>query len=157
MPTPVSWKKIKVFLNGYDAVKIDGLVEGFKHGFSIHYRGDTVSVDQKTLLSAKRNPNIVDAKLAKEIEKGRIAGPFDSAPFQNFKASPIGIVPKKVQGQFRLIHHLSYPKHSQMSINAGIPQEFKSVSYATIGDAISYLRNFGCGSFMAKTDIESAF
>ena len=112
---------------------------------------------KKTLLSAKRNPNIVDGKLDKELEKGRIAGPFDSEPFENFKTSPIGLVPKKIRSQFRLIHHLSYPKHSQISINAGIPQEFKSVSYATIGDAISYLRNFGSGSFMAKTDIQSAF
>ena len=76
---------------------------------------------KKTLLSAKRNPNIVDAKLAKELEKGRIAGPFDSELFENFKTSPTGLVPKKIQGQFRLIHHFSYPKHSQISINAGIP------------------------------------
>ena len=157
LPTPVSWKKLQRLLHGYDEIKADRLVEGFKKGFSIHFSGEIVSADQKTLLSAKRNPNIVDAKLAKELEKGRIAGPFDSEPFENFKTSPIGLVPEKIQGQFRLIHHLSYPKHSQISINAGIPQEFKSVSYATIGDAISYLRNFGCGSFMAKTDTESAF
>ena len=91
-------------------------------------------------------------KLAKKLGKGRIAGPFDC-----FKTSPIGLVPKKVKGQFRLIHHLSYPKHSSSSVNASIPQEFKSVSYSSINEAISFLRKYGAGSFMAKTDIESAF
>ena len=86
-----------------------------------------------------------------------IAGPFHSEPFENFKTSPIGLMPKKTKGQFRLIHHLSYPTHTSLFVNAGIPQDFKSVSYSTIGDAISYLRMYGSGSFMAKTDIESAF
>ena len=86
-----------------------------------------------------------------------IAGPFHSEPFENFKTSPIGLMPKKTKGQFRLIHHLSYPTYTSLSVNAGIPQDFKSVSYSTIGDAISYLRMYGIGSFMAKTDIESAF
>ena len=54
-----------------------------------------------------------------------------------FKASPIGIVPKKVKGQFRLIYHLSYPKHTYLSVNSGIPQEFESVSYALIKGTLS--------------------
>ena len=123
----------------------------------MHFSGEIVKGDPKTLLSAKQNPDIVDIKLAKELGKGRIAGPFSVEPFVHFKISPIGLVPKKVQGQFRLIHHLSYPKHSPFSINAGISQDFKSVSYASISDAISYLRKLGCGSYMAKTDIENAF
>ena len=85
LPTPVSWKKLQFLLHGYDEIKADRLVEGFKNGFSIHFSGEIVSADQKTLLSAKHNPNIVDGKLAKELEKGRIAGPFDSEPFENFK------------------------------------------------------------------------
>ena len=67
------------------------------------------------------------------------------------------LVPKKVEGQFRLIHHLSCPKHTSLSVNSNIPQEFKSVSYASIGDAIKYLQIFGSGSFMAKTDVKSAY
>ena len=31
-----------------------------------------------------------------ELEKGRIAGPFNSLPFKSFKTS-IGLVPKKVE------------------------------------------------------------
>ena len=53
-----------------------------------------IPVDHKTLMSAKQNPNIVDDKLARELERGRIAGPFHSKPFENFKTSPIVLVPK---------------------------------------------------------------
>ena len=54
-------------------------------------------------------PEIVSAKLQKELSLGRMAGPFDSSPFDDFAISPIGLVPKKTQGAFRMIHHLSYP------------------------------------------------
>ena len=82
-------------------------------------------------------------------------GPFVSPPFKNFRCSPLGIVPKKVPSEFRLIHHLSYPKGSY--VNDSIPQEFSSVHYATISDAIKVIKRFGSGCFMAKTDIKSAF
>ena len=131
-----------------------GRLRVLKKGLVYIFRVKLFPWVKKMFLSAKRNPNIFDAKLSKELQKGRIAVPFDSEPFENLKISPIGLLPNKIQGQF---YHLSYPKHSQISINSGITQEFKSVSYVTIGDAISYLRKFGCGSFMAKTDIVSAF
>ena len=44
-------------------------MQGFEHGFSIHFSGDIVPVDHKTLMSAKQNPDIVDDKLAKEIQR----------------------------------------------------------------------------------------
>ena len=49
-------------------------------------------------MSAKQNSDIVDGKLAKELQKGRIAGPFHSEPFENFKRSisinPSSFIPK---------------------------------------------------------------
>jgi hypothetical protein len=68
----------------------------------------------------------MEEKLAKEISQGRIAGPFDELPFVNKHISPIGVVPKKEAGQYRLIHHLSYPKDN--SINDHIPDELKQFS-----------------------------
>ena len=58
-------------------------------------------------------------------------------------------------GEFRLIHHLSYPRGS--SVNDAIPREFASVNYATIDDAILAIKTLGRGCFMSKTDIKSAF
>ena len=82
-------------------------------------------------------------------------GPFHAPPFPSFRTSPIGIIPKKTPNEFRLIHHLSYPKGS--SVNDFIPEESSSVQYATINDAISILKKLGKGCFLAKTDIKSAF
>jgi hypothetical protein len=44
----------------------------------------------------------VEAKLDKEIHKGRIKGPFDVRPFKTFVCSPLGLDPKKDAGQFRM-------------------------------------------------------
>ena len=80
---------------------------------------------------------------------------YDTPPYPNLICSPIDLVPKKVEGEFRLIHHLSYPHGS--SVNDGIPNELTSMSYATLDDAINEIRELGKGAFIAKSDIESAF
>jgi hypothetical protein len=69
--------------------------------------------------------------------------------------SPIGVVPKKEVGQYRLIHHLSYPKDN--SINDHIPDELKTVHYSSIDDTIDIILNVGPNVTMAKTDISNAF
>ena len=58
-------------------------------------------------------------------------------------------------GEFRLIHHLSYPHGS--SVNDGIHYEHSTVSYSTIDDAIKLIKQLGPGFFIAKTDIKNAF
>ena len=47
------------------------------------------------MMYAKQNTDIVDEKLAKKLQNGRIAGPFHSEPFENLKISLIRLVPKK--------------------------------------------------------------
>ena len=131
------------------------LSKGFREGFPLHYEGIRVSSDATNLLSASDNPEVVDAKLKKECEAGRLAGPFHNVPFHPFRVSPLGVVPKKTPGEFRLIHHLSYPRGS--SVNDGISPENCSVSYATISDAIQHIKATGPGCFLAKTDIKNAF
>ena len=41
-------------------------------------------------------------------------------PFSNFKTSILGLVPKSVPGEFRLNHHLSWPRTGDSSVNDGI-------------------------------------
>ncbi|XP_068761640.1 uncharacterized protein [Montipora capricornis] len=66
-----------------------------------------------------------------------------------------GVVPKKTPGEFRLIHHLSYP--DELSVNDFIPDQFSSVQYASIGDAVTLIKSLCRACYMAKTDIKSAF
>ena len=65
------------------------------------------------------------------------------------------MVPKKSPGEFRLVHHSSFPKVA--SVNDGISHENSTVCYATIGDAIRCMKLAGRGCFLAKTDIKNAF
>ncbi|XP_074639612.1 uncharacterized protein LOC141897834 [Acropora palmata] len=92
-------------------------------------------------MSALDNPEAVDAKLQKELESHRLAGPFQSPPLSPFWISPLGLVPKKVQGEFRLIHHLSFPPG--LSVNDGISSDHTSVKYATIDEAIQLIKIAG--------------
>ena len=94
-------------------------------------------------------------KLKKELDSHRLAGPFQSLPLHPFCISPLGVVPKKTPGEFRLIHYLSYPKGS--SVNDGIDSEHTRVCYATVDDAIKFIKLAGPGCFLAKTDIKNAF
>ena len=60
------------------------------------------------LKSAFEQPQVV-SKLNKEHDASGIEGSFPKPPFQNFRCSPLSIVPKKDTSEFCLIHHLSYP------------------------------------------------
>lgn len=97
----------------------------------------------------------VDAKIAKEPAADRLAGPFVSPPISPFIVSPLGVVPKKSPGEFRLIHHLSFAKGA--SVNDGISHENSTVCYATIGDSIRCMKLAGRACYLAKTDIKNAF
>ena len=67
-------------------------------------------------------PDVVDLKIEKELLAGRLSGPFEMPPLSPFRVSPLRVIPKKTPGEFRHIHHLSYPKGS--SVNDGIFPNF---------------------------------
>ena len=155
LPTPVNVAVLSRVLLGYNSRIAYRLIKGFSEGFKINYQGPRITTTAPNLGSAYENPDVVDDKLRKERELGRIAGPFDSPPFANLRISPLGVIPKKTPGEFRMIHHLSYPKGA--SINDSIPPEFSTVKYASVDDAISIIQRQGKGCAMAKTDVRSAF
>ena len=153
LPTPIQMiRLIPLLVNYPDALR---LCQGFLYGFPVHFDGPRVSSVAPNLLSAQQSPHVADQKLAKELAAHRLAGPFDSPPFPQFRISTLGIVPKKSPGEYRLIHHLSYPYGS--SVNDGIAFENCTVTYARIDDAIQLIRSAGQGCYLAKTDIQSAF
>ena len=98
---------------------------------------------------------ILKQKIQQEVTSGRIAGPFKSPPFQNLRISPLGLVPKKAPGEFRIIQHLSSPEGN--SINDSIPEELCSVHYQNINDAVKLVQEFGQGCLLAKIDIQDSF
>ncbi|KAM4034613.1 LOW QUALITY PROTEIN: uncharacterized protein ACNLHF_021274 [Anomaloglossus baeobatrachus] len=109
----------------------------------------------QNLKSATEFHHVLLQKLESELSEGRIRGPFSSPPFFNLRVSPLGVVPKKEPGKFRLIQHLSYPKGS--SVNDGISEADATVTYVSFDRVVSLVRQAGRGALMAKSDIESAF
>lgn len=158
LPTPVKADKLAHHLNaiGYDNKLTQYLVDGFTHGFKLGHGKEPVPTFATNAKYALLKPEIVKQKLQAEIEKGRVAGPFDTPPMQPFQISPLNLREKKTPGKYRLIHDLSYP-YDNTSVNSNIPDSAKSVKYASVGDAIQLLLNLPRGSYMCKTDIEDAF
>lgn len=144
-------------MDGYQSDLRQYIIDGFRFGFRINFSGERCSQTCSNLKTALDNPDVLQEKLNAELAMGRIAGPFDSSPLPNLKLSPLGLVPKRQEGQFRLIHHLSYPRTTGTSVNSGIDKEYTAVSYAGIEDAVSVIKTIGRGCYMAKTDIKSAF
>ena len=153
--TPVNVEHLEFLLQGYNPALRHYLIHGFRFGFRINFVGERCAFDSPNLRSALERPADTSAKLTKECDAGRIVGPFSTPPFLNFRTSPIGLVPKKDPSEFRLIHHLSYPKGS--SVNDFIPDYCSAVKYASVGDATKFIKSLGRGCFMAKTDVKSAF
>lgn len=152
--TPLNITELIKALKLYPARAAKELVSGLSHGFSLQFEGPRMYRDSPNLLSAKQFPEVLHTKIIKEIQAGRVAGPFLSIPFPNLQISPVGLVPKK-DGDFRLIHHLSYPKNK--SINDFIDEKLCSVKYSTIDQAANMVSNLGRGALLSKTDVKSAF
>lgn len=154
--TPVRVERMRPFLSRYpDKHAAQLLDSGFTSGFKIPCSLEAAPPIAKNLRSALAHPTVVAEKLGKEIQLGRMAGPFTSVPLAGLVVSPLGVVPKKEPNKFRLIHHLSFPKGG--SVNDAIAPEECAVTYTSFDAAISWVRRYGQGSLMAKADIESAF
>ena len=154
--TPLNVDKLAFELvNHPNSSFVSNLISALRYGTRIGYLGPHKTRVSRNLISASQHPEVVSGNLQKEVQLGRIAGPFPSPPLPNLQCHPIGVVPKKHSVEWRTIYHLSYPEGD--SINDHIPKDPYSLQYVRVDDAIAILRSLGPGSFMAKTDLKSAF
>ena len=158
LPTPIKLDRLAFHLAaaGYDTAISQYLVQGFTEGFPIGHNSQAADITAANSKGAHHCPDIVQEKLTEELNKNRIAGPFNSPPFHPFQTSPLNIREKKTPGKFRLIHDLSYP-YNTTSVNNNIPAASKRVQYSTVGYAIQILLHLPQGTFMCKTDIADAY
>ena len=164
---------------GYNKEKTKQLIQGFRYGFDIGYRGLVArkNVADNIPISVGSEEEMWN-KVMKEVRCGRYAGPFKEIPYtEAYMQSPIGLVPK-AGGQTRLIFHLSYNfgKESQedlKSLNYHTPDEFCKVKYRDMDYAVKTClktlerrRSSRAGKesgeepitlFFAKSDLRSAF
>ena len=78
----------------------------FTFGFPLRNEDPRDSHHASNWFSAAANR--VDIKLSEELETQETASLFTLPRFSGFRISPVGSVPNKVVGEFRLIHNLSY-------------------------------------------------
>ena len=154
LPTPVRVKALSELLRGYH--NAERVVSGFTHGFMLDFKGPETPLSSHNASSVLINEQVVADKIKKELEMGRITGPFLEPPLPNFKCSPLAIREKRQPGTFRLLHNLSYP-YNQDAVNFNIPKESSTVQYAKLQDAIKLIQECGQGCYMAKSDIADAF
>ena len=130
------------------------LIDSFTFWFKLPYSGPMSSSRAKNLKSAFQYMSALKEKISKEVELGRIAGPFSFPPLANFKMSPVGLIPKQ-DGSWRLITHLSYPLGQ--SVNDGVDKAFTEVTYTSFDKVVDMIFRLGKSALMAKRDIKSAF
>ena len=134
----------------YDAEEMRFLLDGFTNGFDIGYQGPSVcqSYSENIPLSVGTNQDLWD-KIMKEVRAGRVAGPFDSIPFENFIQSPVGLVPK-AGGKTRMIFHLSHNFNKvkgvellecEKSLNSCTPKYLCTVKYNDLDCAVTQCLN----------------
>nr|XP_034994623.1 uncharacterized protein LOC118096659 [Zootoca vivipara] len=154
--TPIKLPPLRILLNSYPNPTASSFIwDGFSQGFRIPVNTPPLTGDPPNQKSVRDRPDIAIRKINKEIAAGRVAGPFTTPPIPDLHISPLGMVPKKNPGEFRLIHNLSFPPGK--SVNDGIPQDLCTVKYASFDQAVKLVRQFGKGALLAKCDIESAF
>ena len=153
--SPINLLALQRELDMYDSPDRDCILDGFTNGFSLHYTGPRVSVDCKNLKSAFEFPALIQDKINSEILAGRVAGPFYTPPIPALRVSPIGLVPKKSPGKYRLIHHLSYPYG--FSVNDFIDPKLASVQYTSFDEAVFMLQDLGRNCKLFKMDLLHAF
>lgn len=155
LPTTINAQKLACELEGYDKSLKSYLIDGFTFGFRLGCVGEPVFSLHRNHNTVYQNKMVVSEKLSKELSLGRISEPSTQIPFYNFVCSPLGLVPKKDPGDFRIIHDLSFPQN--LSVNSFIPKSNSTVQYDSIENVIQLIKQFGPHALMAKMDIKDGF
>ena len=96
-------------------------------------------------------------ELQKEIELGRMLGPFTNLPqplFQFYRTNPTFLVPK-TDGRWRRIDNMSWPPGR--SVNDCIQLEDFPVDYVTTGDIMNHIAGVTKDTPMSSRDIKDAY
>ncbi len=108
------------------------------------------------MISAEKNPQVINDYLSKELEAGNILGPFQPPAAPKAHINRFGVIPKKYQtGKWWLITDLSSPDGG--SVNDGINSERCSMDYTTVDQVVARAVSLGKGVLLAKIDIKSAY
>ena len=135
--TPIQVEVLERLLkqSNYNCDKRRKLINGFRWGFDLGYRGPEKQQDLSDNIPFSEgvgSPTELWNKIMKEVKLHRYAGLFKNPPFKHFVQSPVGLVPK-ANNKTRLIFHLSFDfdgdNEDRKSINFHTPKEMCRVKY----------------------------
>lgn len=142
--TPIKVNNLHKLVRSYPDRKVAQLLaQGGEGGFLLNYHGPRIKVEFRNMKSAIQHSNELAEKIKKEIDLGRVLGPFSAPPISNLRCNPVGLLPKK-QGGWRMITNLSHPFGE--SVNDYIDQQFCSVHLLSFDDAIHIIKTKGRGA-----------
>ena len=151
----VNLENFAFLLHGYpDSALVHFVLDGFRNGFNIGFRGLINETPLRNNKSARDHPEAVSEAIAKEVNRGHTAGPFPVPPFPHCHISPLGTDPKP-DGSYRLILDLSQP--SGDSVNDNIDKKEFPCNYTHFDAATDLVFRMGKGCYLTKIDIKHAY
>ena len=153
--TPLRLSSWTALLVSYpDREQANFIIRTLERGADIRFRGNTRRSDTPSnLKTAAQHKEHVTAYIKEEVALGRMLGPFAEPPFEFFRTSPVGVVPKD-HTKFRVINRLSFPRTGD-SINSDL--EPLECNLGSFDEAIKLVKMAGPGSNLIKVDVKSAF
>lgn len=150
--TPVNAHQLEKLLHesNYDTEKTRFLVNGFRHGFELGYRGPA---ERQTYCKNKTlkvgNPLTLWNKVMKEVELGRTSGPWEKV---QHIVSPIQLAGSQSSDPME-----NTPSPRGNSLNDHCPKDIRTVEYPLFDKSIGMCLSEGKGCFLFKADAKSSF
>ena len=160
LPSSLNIAKWEAYLSQYgysDSV----VVQFLAFGWPLNFVSDMLPrYELRNHKGARDFAPFIDNYLQREVANGRMLGPFDYPPFEQFAISPLNSVPKSDSEERRVIVDLSWPIGE--SVNGGIDGEMylgepSDLHFPTIDDIISLIHNADRGCLIYKRDLKSAY
>jgi len=132
---PEHWQSL---LKHYPDPQFSEIIAGIaKYGARVGYEGPFIRIQGRNHPSVLCIPSEISQNITAEVSVARVKElqPGDLPHF--YCISPLGAVQKKTNGLptgWRRIHNLSYPIGK--SVNDGIPEQYGTLMYQTIDNAI---------------------
>jgi len=145
---PAAWQEALSRYPGSLGDTIHGILT---YGALLGYEGPLALILSKNLSSAELDEETIEKQLEKDLLSGRVE---ITTPDYPYICSPLGLVPKS-DGNFRRIHHLSYPPRD--STNDHIAGAYGNLRYTSRSQLLQLVKTAGRGSVLIKRDLADAF
>lgn len=138
---------------------------GIRNGFRMRTANTNLSHTRifRNHQSATSHPDVIIKHLMKELQAGRYSGPFNPSDLEHvigpFCASPLGVVPKAGDNDFRIIQDFSFPTNNpnNPSVNSEINSDDFPCEWGSFSDMYKIVAEAPDGAEGATFDVDSAF